>query len=90
MCQIYPTPPSHDNHNPALSPVDHMYPTHQDNGDNVDIPEPTAAIYRTANMAKYLSVSEYQPLDLPSHHEPLEIRSDCLYNPWTNNAKSTR
>ena len=67
-----------------------MYPTHQDNGDNVDIPEPTAAIYRTANMAKYLSVSEYQPLDLPSHHEPLEIRSDCLYNPWTNNAKSTR
>ncbi|XP_067931928.1 mediator of RNA polymerase II transcription subunit 13-like [Watersipora subatra] len=82
LCMIYPTPPSHDNHNTALSPTDHLHVSHQDTSDNVDIPEPTAAIYRTANMAKYLSVSEYQPLDLPSTVETLSLPPECSYNPW--------
>lgn len=85
LFQIYPTPPSHDNH--TLSPGEHphtAHPGHQDNPDNVDIPEPTAAIYRTSNMAKYLSVSEYQPLDLPSAREPINVPPDCSYNPWAN------
>ena len=91
LFQIYPTPPSHDNHNTALSPADHNHhPTHaSENPDTVtDIPEPTAAIYRTSSVAKYLSVSDYQPLELPSKQQPLSLPTECQYQPW-NNTSST-
>lgn len=84
LTQIYPTPPSHDNHNTSHSPADHLqHPYEQEAG--VDIPEPTAAIYRTSNLAKYLSVVEYKPLELPGSQLPINIPAECLYTPWANN-----
>lgn len=92
LFQIYPTPPSHDNHNIALSPADHNHQTIHggENPDSVgEIPEPTAAIYRTSSVAKYLSVSEYQPLELPSDQQPITVPTECQYNPWSNVSSAT-
>ncbi|KAF6025452.1 hypothetical protein EB796_016228 [Bugula neritina] len=90
LSQIYPTPPSHDNHNTALSPADHHQHGQQESADTVDIPEPTAAIYRTSNVAKYLPVPQYQPLELPSTQHPISVPADCPYTSWTNKPTASR
>lgn len=106
LSQIYPTPPSHDNHHhhTALSPLDNnplhnlhisthpdpSNPQHEtDASDITSDSHPTStAIYRTTNLARYVTVTDYQPIELPSCLQSVNVPTACKYEP--HNAAANR
>jgi len=92
LCRIFPTPPSTDTHH---QDADHLHPS--ESGSEHDPPDPPTnqqqAVYRAANVARYLAVTEYMPVELPSATLPtvaVSMPAECQYLPWMHNNSSNK